>query len=108
MVDGRTLSGDRSGVCLAGDWLRLTPVTEEGPTGTLVLYAVASAVIAGTSLFGGRGKMLRALLGGIVIATIYNGTGLISLAAETQDMVTALVLLAAVAVDAVARRGRSA
>ena len=48
----------------------------------------------------------HALLGGVVIATIYNGMGLIGLEADTQDMVTALVLLAAVAVDAIARQGR--
>jgi D-xylose transport system permease protein len=72
-----------------------------------VLYAVAAAVIGGTSLFGGRGKMLHALLGGLVIATIYNGTILIGLSAATQFMVTALVLLGAVTVDAIARRGRS-
>jgi len=73
-----------------------------------VLYAVAAAVIGGTGLFGGRGKMLHALLGGLVIATIYNGMGLIGLSAAIQFMVTALVLLGAVTVDAVARRGRTA
>jgi D-xylose transport system permease protein len=73
--------------------------------GQLVLYAVAAAVIGGTSLFGGRGKMLHAVLGGLVVATIYNGMGLINLNSADQDMVIALVLLAAVTVDAVARRG---
>jgi D-xylose transport system permease protein len=76
--------------------------------GNYVLYAVAAAVIGGTSLFGGRGKMIHAVLGGLVIATIYNGMGLINLNAADQEMVIALVLLAAVVVDAVARRGRSA
>ena len=75
---------------------------------TLVLYAVAGAVIGGTSLFGGRGKMLHALLGGLVIAAIYNGLGLLGLSAATTFMVAALVLLVAVAVDAGARRGRVA
>jgi D-xylose transport system permease protein len=70
-----------------------------------VLYAVAAAVIGGASLFGGRGKMIHALLGGIVIATIYNGMGLLNLSSAVQYMVTALVLLAAVTVDAVSRRG---
>lgn len=73
--------------------------------GQLVLYAVAAAVIGGTSLFGGRGKMLHAVVGGLVIATINNGMGLLGLSAATQYMVTALVLLAAVTVDALARRG---
>ncbi len=76
--------------------------------GTLVLYAVAAAVIGGTSLFGGRGKVIHALLGGIVIAAIYNGMGLLGLGAAAQYMVTALVLIAAVTIDAVARRGRTA
>jgi D-xylose transport system permease protein len=87
---------------------RLGSISNNIDGGTLVLYAVAAAVIGGTSLFGGRGKMLHALLGGLVVATIFNGMGLIGLSAATQDMVTALVLLAAVAVDAVARRGRPA
>jgi len=69
---------------------------------------VAAAVIGGASLFGGRGKMVHALLGGLVIATIYNGMGLLGLAASYQYMVTALVLLAAVTIDALARRGRTA
>ena len=86
---------------------RLGSISNDVDGGTLVLYAVAGAVIGGTSLFGGRGKMLHALLGGIVIATIYNGMGLIGLEADTQDMVTALVLIAAVAVDAIARQGRT-
>jgi D-xylose transport system permease protein len=74
----------------------------------LSLYAVAAAVIGGTSLFGGRGKMIHAVLGGIIIVTINNGMGLIQIGPAGQSMVIALVLLAAVIVDAVARRGRTA
>ena len=85
---------------------RLRSVSTSLDGGTLVLYAVASAVIGGTSLFGGRGKPLHAVLGGIVIAAIYNGMGLLGMSAASQYMVTALVLLAAVVVDSVARRGR--
>ncbi len=73
--------------------------------GTLVLYAVAAAVIGGTSLFGGRGKMVHALIGGVVIATIYNGMALIQLGAPQQYIATALVLLGAVTIDSLARRG---
>jgi len=73
--------------------------------GTLVLYAVASAVIGGTSLFGGRGKMMHALIGGFVIATIYNGLALLQFGAAQQYIATALVLLAAVTIDSLARRG---
>jgi D-xylose transport system permease protein len=87
---------------------RLGSISNNLDGGTLVLYAVASAVIGGASLFGGRGKMVYALLGGLVIATIYNGMGLLGLAASYQYMVTALVLLAAVTIDSLARRGRSA
>jgi D-xylose transport system permease protein len=76
--------------------------------GQIVLYAVAAAVIGGTSLFGGRGKMLGAVLGGLVVAVIYNGLSLLALGAAAQDMWTAAVLLAAVTVDTLARRGRAA
>ena len=62
-------------------------------------------MIGGTSLLGGRGKMIHALLGGLMIAAIYNGMGLLNISAAVQYMVTALVLLAAVTVDALARRG---
>ena len=75
--------------------------------GQNVLNAVAAAVIGGTSLFGGRGKMMDALLGGLVVGVIANGLQLLGLSASTQLMWTALVLLAAVTVDALTRRGRS-
>jgi D-xylose transport system permease protein len=75
---------------------------------TLVLYAIAAAVIGGTSLFGGRGKALHGVLGGLVIAGIANGMGLLEFSAASQYMVTALVLLIAVTIDALTRRGRVA
>jgi D-xylose transport system permease protein len=74
---------------------------------TLVLYAVAAAVIGGTSLFGGRGKPLDGVLGGLVIAAIYNGIYLLGMSAAAQDLIFALVLMAAVSADALARRGRT-
>ncbi|MGH3179562.1 MAG: ABC transporter permease subunit, partial [Streptosporangiaceae bacterium] len=74
--------------------------------GQNVLYAVAAAVIGGTSLFGGRGRMLGAVLGGVIVAVIYNGLGLLGLGASSQSIWTAAVLLAAVAIDTVARRSR--
>ncbi len=74
--------------------------------GQNVLYAVAAAVIGGVSLFGGRGKMLGAVLGGLIVAVIYNGLQLLGLGAAAQNMWTAAVLLAAVTVDTVARRSR--
>jgi D-xylose transport system permease protein len=72
--------------------------------GNNVLYAVAAGVIGGTSLFGGRGKMLGAVLGGVIVAVIYNGLYLLDLNADAVNMWTAAVLLAAVAVDTLARR----
>jgi D-xylose transport system permease protein len=75
--------------------------------GQNVLNAVAAAVIGGTSLFGGRGKMLHAVLGGLVVGVIYNGLELLGLSAPAQLMWTALVLLAAVIVDRVTRQGRA-
>ncbi|MGH9016731.1 MAG: sugar ABC transporter permease [Acidimicrobiales bacterium] len=72
--------------------------------GGYVLYAVAAAVIGGTSLFGGRGKAIHPLLGGIVLAAVYNGLGLLGITTAGTDMAFALVLLAAVTVDSLARR----
>jgi D-xylose transport system permease protein len=86
---------------------RLRSVSTSYDGGTLVLYAVAAAVIGGTSLFGGRGKALHAVLGGLVIAAIDNGMGLQGYSAPAKYVVTALVLVAAVTIDAVARRGRA-
>ena len=73
--------------------------------GQLVLYAVAGAVIGGTSLFGGRGRAIHGLLGGLVIGAIYNGLYLLGLPIQWQLIATGLVLLAAVAVDSLSRRG---
>ena len=86
---------------------RLRSVSTAFDGGTLVLYAVAAAVIGGTSLFGGRGKALHAVLGGLVIAAIDNGMGLQGYSAPAKYAVTALVLLAAVTIDALARRGKN-
>ena len=73
--------------------------------GQLVLYAVAAAVIGGTSLFGGRGRAIHGLLGGLVIGAIYNGLYLLGLPIQVQLIATGLVLLAAVSVDSLSRRG---
>ncbi|HTP18872.1 MAG TPA: hypothetical protein VMJ65_04670 [Solirubrobacteraceae bacterium] len=72
--------------------------------GTYTLYAVAAAVIGGASLFGGRGKPLHALLGGLVIGTVYNGLALMGVSAAGQFIATALVLLVAAAIDSLVRR----
>jgi D-xylose transport system permease protein len=73
--------------------------------GQLVLYAVAAAVIGGTSLFGGRGRVLHGVLRGLVIGGIYNGIYLLDLAIQWEFIVTGFVLLAAVTIDALPRRG---
>jgi D-xylose transport system permease protein len=85
---------------------RLRSISTAIDGGTLVLYAVAAAVIGGTSLFGGRGKPMHGVLGGIVIAAIDNGMGLLGFSAASKYMVTAAVLIIAVTIDAVARRNR--
>jgi D-xylose transport system permease protein len=72
--------------------------------GTYTLYAVAAAVIGGASLFGGRGKPIHALLGGLVIGVVYNGLALMGISAAGQFMATAIVLLVAATVDALVRR----
>jgi D-xylose transport system permease protein len=86
---------------------RLRSVSTALDGGTLVLYSVAAAVIGGTSLFGGRGKPIHAVLGGLVIAAIDNGMGLQGYSAAAKYVVTALVLLAAVTIDSLARRKAS-
>jgi D-xylose transport system permease protein len=82
----------------------LGSVSNDVNGGQNVLYAVAAGVIGGTSLFGGRGRMLGAVLGGMIVAVIYNGLLLLGLGSAPQDIWTAVVLLAAVTVDTLARR----
>jgi D-xylose transport system permease protein len=76
--------------------------------GNELLYAVGAAVIGGTSLFGGRGRAIDAVVGGLVIATIPNGLGLLNQASYINYLVTGGVLLLAASVDAISRRRRSA
>jgi D-xylose transport system permease protein len=87
---------------------RLSSVDTNTGGGTILLYSIAAPVIGGTSLFGGRGTIRSAVLGAIVIAMIDNGLGLLNVGAGTKDIVTALVLLAAVTLDSISRRGRVA
>jgi D-xylose transport system permease protein len=74
---------------------------------TLLLYAIAAAVIGGTSLFGGRGTVWAALLGWLVIGSIYNGMFLLNLESDIQFMIIGGVLIGAVIVDSVSRRARA-
>ena len=70
----------------------------------VLLYAVGAAVIGGTSLFGGKGRILDAILGGAVVAVIDNGMGLMGYSSGVKFIVTGTVLLLAAGVDALSRR----
>ncbi|MBW7917503.1 MAG: ABC transporter permease [Trueperaceae bacterium] len=88
---------------------RLRSISTSFDGGTIVLYVVATAVIGGTSLFGGRGHPLHAVLGGVVIAAIVNGMALLGFSAAIQLIATAVVLLASIMVDVIIRqRGSTA
>ena len=87
---------------------RLLAVSQSSGGNDLLLLAIAGPVIAGTSLFGGRGSVWSALLGALVIGSISNGMDLLNLQSSVKFMVTGGVLLAAVIVDAIARRQRQA
>jgi D-xylose transport system permease protein len=83
---------------------RSLSVNQNAGQGALLMYAIASAVIGGTSLYGGRGSAWAALLGVLVIQSIANGMTLISINSDMQFIITGLVLLAAVTIDAFTRR----
>jgi D-xylose transport system permease protein len=83
---------------------RLNSVDLNAGGGTILLDAIAAAVIGGTSLFGGRGRVISAVLGALVISTIGNGLSLIGSAAATQYIATGIILLGAVVLDTVSRR----
>jgi D-xylose transport system permease protein len=87
---------------------RLLAVNQSSGSGDFLLLAIAGPVIAGTSLFGGRGSVWHALLGALVITSISNGMDLLALESSIKFIVTGAVLLAAVVVDAIARRQRQA
>ncbi len=87
---------------------RLTAASTQTGGGTFLLEAIAAAVIGGTSLFGGRGSVWSALLGALVIGSVSNGLDLMSQPPEIKYMVEGGILLVAVTVDAISRRGRAA
>lgn len=91
-----------AGMLFASRQNSISPTT--GGSSTL-LYAVGAAVIGGTSLFGGKGKMRDAILGGLVVAVIDNGMGLLGYPAGIKFIVTGAVLLVSAGVDAISRRG---
>lgn len=83
-------------------------VSASSGAGNTLLYAVGAAVIGGTSLFGGKGRAIDAVIGGVVVATIANGLGLLNQSSYINFLVTGGVLLLAASVDAISRRRRSA
>jgi D-xylose transport system permease protein len=98
------LTSGIAGVLFASWQVSLTTNIIKAANG-YVLLAVAAAVIGGTSLFGGRGKTIHGVLGGLVIGGIYNGLYLLSVSSQSINIVVALVLLVAAAVDVLSRRG---
>ena len=74
------------------------------PPGNLLLNAIASAVIGGVSLFGGRGEVRGALLGAVLIGTLQNGLNTANVSNGWIYIITGLVLLGAVTLDTFARR----
>jgi D-xylose transport system permease protein len=83
---------------------RLNSVDLNAGGGTILLDAIAAAVIGGTSLFGGRGRVISALMGALVISTVANGIDLLGYSSAIKFMVTGAILLAAVTLDTVSRR----
>ncbi|WP_432095841.1 sugar ABC transporter permease [Streptomyces sp. bgisy100] len=122
-VGGSTEAARRAGINV--EWIRISVFTIAGTlavvgglfiasqsggatkslgAGNVLMNVIAAAVIGGTSLFGGRGKIWSALLGMLVIQSIQQGLNLLGMASEIQYMITGAVLLAAVVIDSVSRR----
>lgn len=98
-----SLMAGAGGIVLAS---RLRSVDTAAGGGNLLLNAIAAAVIGGTSLFGGNGRVSSVLLGALIIASVENGMGLLRLDAGVQFIITGFVLLLAVVIDAVSRQNR--
>jgi D-xylose transport system permease protein len=101
---GSTLAA-AGGILLAS---RLLAVNQQSGGADLLLFAIAGPVVAGTSLFGGRGFVWSALLGALLIQSISNGMDLLALESDVKFMITGGVLLLAVTIDGLTRRRRQA
>lgn len=99
-----SLMAGAGGLVLAS---RLRSVATDAGGGNLVLNSIAAAVIGGTSLFGGSGKVTSALLGALVVSSVENGMGLLGLSSGVKFIITGLVLLIAVLVDSISRSNQS-
>jgi D-xylose transport system permease protein len=98
-----------SSIAAAGGVLnasRLTAVNQSSGASDLLLMAIAGPVIAGTSLFGGRGTVWSAILGAVVIGSIANGMDLLAYSSSVKFIVTGAVLIAAVTIESVTRMRR--
>lgn len=102
MIGG--LMAGMGGIILAS---RLRSVATNTGGGSLLINVIAAAVIGGTSLYGGKGRVVDALLGAAVIVAVNNGMNLLGLASGTKFVITGLVLLAAVLMDALSKKGRT-
>jgi D-xylose transport system permease protein len=87
---------------------RLRSVATNTGGGNLLLNIIAAAVIGGTSLFGGQGRVVSAFYGALVIASIQNGMDLLGLSSGYKFIITGVVLLLAVLVDSISKRRRAA
>jgi simple sugar transport system permease protein/D-xylose transport system permease protein len=87
---------------------RLGAANQSSGGGDVALNAIAAAVIGGTSLFGGRGSAFSAILGILVIMSITSGLALLNLDSSIRYMITGVVLVLAVIIDALSRRSRAA
>jgi D-xylose transport system permease protein len=105
-IGGFALAGLTSGIAgvLFASWQVSMTSNLIKTANTYVLLAVAAAVIGGTSLFGGRGKTIYGVLGGLILGGIYNGLYLLSVQSQWIDVVVAAVLLAAVTINVLSRR----
>jgi len=101
-----TIAGGVSALAGIFDASRQFAVSNAAGGGSLGLNAIAAVVIGGISLFGGRGKAYMALLGALVVGSVGNGLDLLGESAAVKNTATGVILLAAVAIDALSRRRR--
>ncbi len=99
-----TLSGALAGL---GGIITASQLKSGSPNyGTMYeLYVIAAVVVGGTSLSGGEGRILGTLIGAFIIAVIQNGMNLTGVESYTQKVVLGLVILGAVLLDMLKKRG---
>jgi fructose transport system permease protein len=69
------------------------------------LDSITAVVIGGTSLFGGRGTIVGTLIGALIVGVLRNGLVLMGVASIYQTLITGVLVILAVSVDQLARRG---